>query len=145
MPPLPRVAVGTVQQEADGKAILRALIEALREQGFQVQSFLSRACFPTSSSPVPSRPIRPIPGPVCRDCGGRGKADGAVQRVTPPLSSLLASPFSSSTRRVPVVGFNMVGLFGDTQRIDRLLLKSAVPAMIIGLLAELRRRVTVMP
>ena len=45
MLPLPRVAVGTVQREADSRAILWALIEALREQGLQVQCFLSRACF----------------------------------------------------------------------------------------------------
>jgi cobyrinic acid a,c-diamide synthase len=42
---LPRVAVGTVQREADGRAILWALIEAFREQSLHVQSFLSRACF----------------------------------------------------------------------------------------------------
>ena len=45
MLPLPRVAVGTVQPEADGTALLWALSEAFREHGLQVQSFLSRACF----------------------------------------------------------------------------------------------------
>jgi cobyrinic acid a,c-diamide synthase len=45
MLPLPRVAVGTVQPEADGTALLWALSEAFRQHGLQVQSFLSRACF----------------------------------------------------------------------------------------------------
>jgi len=43
---LPRVAVGTIQPEADCQAILWALMEASRRLGLQVQSFLSRACFP---------------------------------------------------------------------------------------------------
>jgi cobyrinic acid a,c-diamide synthase len=42
---LARLAVGTVQPEADGTAILWALSEAFRQQGLRVQSFLSRACF----------------------------------------------------------------------------------------------------
>lgn len=43
---LPRVAVGTIQREADCQAILWALMEAFRRLRVQVQSFLSRACFP---------------------------------------------------------------------------------------------------
>ena len=42
---LPRVAVGTVQPHVDLQPACWALMEALRKQGFQVQSFLSRACF----------------------------------------------------------------------------------------------------
>ena len=45
MLPLPRVAVGTVQPEAESRAILWGLMEAFRSEGLQVQSFLSRACF----------------------------------------------------------------------------------------------------
>jgi cobyrinic acid a,c-diamide synthase len=45
MPPLPRIAMGTVQPKADCSPILWALVEAFREHGLQVQGFLSRACF----------------------------------------------------------------------------------------------------
>ncbi len=44
MLPLPRLAVGTVQPDADSQPILWAAIEALRQQGLQLQSFHSRAC-----------------------------------------------------------------------------------------------------
>ena len=43
---LARLAVGTVQSGAEGQAILWALMEGLRREEVQVQSFLSRACFP---------------------------------------------------------------------------------------------------
>jgi cobyrinic acid a,c-diamide synthase len=46
MPRFPRIAVGTIQREAKSRTILWALMEALRQSGFQVQSFLSQACFP---------------------------------------------------------------------------------------------------
>lgn len=42
---LPRVAIGTVQPEADLRPVLWALLETLRYRGLQVQSFLSQACF----------------------------------------------------------------------------------------------------
>jgi len=42
---LPRVAVGTIQADADPRPALCAFIEFLREHDLQVQSFLSRACF----------------------------------------------------------------------------------------------------
>lgn len=42
---LPRLAVGTIQPEAGIRAVLWALIEALRQKGLQVQCFLSQACF----------------------------------------------------------------------------------------------------
>lgn len=45
MVPLPRVAVGPVEPQADCRAILWGLMEALRTYGLQVQSFLSQACF----------------------------------------------------------------------------------------------------
>ena len=45
MIPLPRLAVGTIQPQADSHAILWGLMEALRARGLQVQSFRSRACF----------------------------------------------------------------------------------------------------
>ena len=45
MLPLPRVAVGTIQRGTDLRAILWALMEAFRQEGLQVQSFLSQACF----------------------------------------------------------------------------------------------------
>ena len=45
MSALPRIAVGTIQPEADLRAMLWALMEALRESGLQVQGFLSQASF----------------------------------------------------------------------------------------------------
>jgi cobyrinic acid a,c-diamide synthase len=42
---LPRFAVGTIQPNADGTAMLWALMDALERDGVRVQSFLSRACF----------------------------------------------------------------------------------------------------
>ncbi len=45
MPRLPRLAVGTIQPEANSQAILSALFEVLRRAGLQVQSFLSRSYF----------------------------------------------------------------------------------------------------
>jgi len=47
MPCLPRIAVGTIQREAESQTMLWALMEALRRSGLHVQSFLSQACFPT--------------------------------------------------------------------------------------------------
>ena len=46
MSDLPRIAVGTTQREADGTALLWALMDSLECAGVRVQSFLSRACFP---------------------------------------------------------------------------------------------------
>ena len=46
MPELPRIAVGTIQPNTSAQPILWALMEALRRRGTQVQSFVSRACFP---------------------------------------------------------------------------------------------------
>lgn len=43
---LPRVAIGTIQPDADAQPVLWALMESLRRHSLQVQSFRSRACFP---------------------------------------------------------------------------------------------------
>jgi cobyrinic acid a,c-diamide synthase len=40
-----RLAIGTIQPDSDLRPMLWALLEALRQQAVQVQSFLSRACF----------------------------------------------------------------------------------------------------
>ncbi len=42
---LPRVAIGTIEPHDDSRSILWALMNSLRAQGLQVQTFLSRACF----------------------------------------------------------------------------------------------------
>ena len=42
---LPRIAVGTTQEDADGTAMLWALMDAVAAAGVRVQSFLSRAYF----------------------------------------------------------------------------------------------------
>jgi len=47
MPRLPRIAVGTIQREAKSQTMLWALMDALRQSGLHVQSFLSQAWFPT--------------------------------------------------------------------------------------------------
>ncbi len=45
MPILPRLAVGTIQPEADSQAMVWGLLDALQEDGVRTQSFVSRACF----------------------------------------------------------------------------------------------------
>ncbi|HEY2826137.1 MAG TPA: hypothetical protein VGJ04_00935 [Pirellulales bacterium] len=42
---LPRLAVGTIQPEADLQPIVWGLLNALEQEGVRTQSFLSRACF----------------------------------------------------------------------------------------------------
>ena len=42
---LPRLALGTIQSEADSQFVLFALLAALEARGVQTQTFLSRACF----------------------------------------------------------------------------------------------------
>jgi cobyrinic acid a,c-diamide synthase len=42
---LPRLAVGTIQPEADSQAILWALLDSFAQDGLRTQTFLSRACF----------------------------------------------------------------------------------------------------
>jgi cobyrinic acid a,c-diamide synthase len=42
---LPRLAVGSIQPEADLQAVLWALYEALEQDGVRSQTFLSRSCF----------------------------------------------------------------------------------------------------
>jgi len=49
---LPRIAVGTIQPQADRRTILWALMEAFREKGLQVQSLCSRAYFQRHRSTV---------------------------------------------------------------------------------------------
>lgn len=44
---LPRVAIGTIQPDTDAQPVLWAFLEALRRHRLQVQTFRSRACFPT--------------------------------------------------------------------------------------------------
>ncbi len=42
---LPRLAVGTIQSEADSQPMVWAVLNALEQEGVRTQSFLSRACF----------------------------------------------------------------------------------------------------
>ncbi len=57
---LPRLAVGTIQPEADSQAILWALLDALEQEGVRTQTFLSRACF------IPHDGVAAITGSVPR-------------------------------------------------------------------------------
>ena len=45
MPAIPRLALGSIQPGVDSRPLVWALLEAFRQQGIQVQGFLSRACF----------------------------------------------------------------------------------------------------
>jgi len=76
---LPRLALGTIQRDADSQAIFWALLEAFRRSGVQVQGFLSQARCPRS----PDASERTGPGPrhldswlmtpeSCRDVFFRG-------------------------------------------------------------------------
>lgn len=76
---LPRLAVGTIQPGVQSQAILGALVEAFRREGIQVQSFRSRACFPTypGASVVAGLAPRHLDSwlmtpDVCRDLFARG-------------------------------------------------------------------------
>ncbi len=40
-----RLALGTIQAEADSRAIFWAVLDALEQAGVRTQTFLSRACF----------------------------------------------------------------------------------------------------
>lgn len=52
MAQIPRVAVGTVQPEADIQPILWALLCVLRDAGIETQTFRSRACFSAHDGPA---------------------------------------------------------------------------------------------
>ncbi|MGD9722594.1 MAG: hypothetical protein AB7O59_14780 [Pirellulales bacterium] len=60
MADFPRIAVGTTQRQADGTAVLWALLDVLSSAGIRVQSYRSRAC-PTSrdgATPITGQPPR---------------------------------------------------------------------------------------
>ena len=87
MPELPRLAVGTVQVDVDLQPILWGLMEGLRRDGLQIQSFLSRACFArcAETATVTGRKPRHLdswlmPREVCRELFAPGAqwADLAV-------------------------------------------------------------------
>jgi hypothetical protein len=42
---VPRLAIGTIQPQADLQPIVWALLDALDREGIRIQSYLSRACF----------------------------------------------------------------------------------------------------
>jgi cobyrinic acid a,c-diamide synthase len=82
-----RVAVGTIQPDADLEPIVWALMEALRRSGLQVQSFHSRACFPARQAAAAVTGLTPrhldswlMSPEMCRDVFLRGAhaADLAV-------------------------------------------------------------------
>jgi len=94
MLPLPRVAVGTVQPEADFRAILWALIEAFREKGLQVQSFLSRACFVRYHGAATASGLNPrhldswlMSPELCREIFVRGAEDSDLAVVQGEFAS----------------------------------------------------------
>ncbi len=82
-----RVAVGTIQLDADPEPMVWALMEALRRSGLQVQSFHSRACFPARQAAAAVTGLTPrhldswlMSPEMCRDIFLRGAhaADLAV-------------------------------------------------------------------
>ena len=50
---LPRIAVGTVQSDADPQVMIWALISALERGGLHVQAFSSQSRFPTRDASMP--------------------------------------------------------------------------------------------
>jgi cobyrinic acid a,c-diamide synthase len=98
---LPRVAIGTIQPQADVEPILWALVEALRRQGVHAQSFLSQACFPRHQGAAAVTGLAPrhldswlMSPEMCRDTFMRGvhAADLALVegefRTTPTSSAV---------------------------------------------------------
>lgn len=97
MLPLPRVAVGTVQPEADCRAILWALMEALRAHGLQVQSFLSRAWFASYHGTATATGLNPrhldswlMSPDLCREIFLRGTENCDLALVAGKFASALA-------------------------------------------------------
>lgn len=84
---LPRLAVGSIQPDADRRLVVWGLLEGLRREGLQVQSFSSRAHFPsypaaTTICGLPQRHLDTwlMSQEVCRGLFARGfgAADVAV-------------------------------------------------------------------
>ena len=99
---LPRVAVGSVQPEADCRAILWALIEVLREQGLQVQSFLSRACFANYHGTATATGLNPrhldswlMSADLCREIFIHGTRDCDLALVEGEFTSAVAQQSGS--------------------------------------------------
>jgi cobyrinic acid a,c-diamide synthase len=79
MADLPRIAVGTTQHQADGTAVLWALMDSLEGAGVRVQSFLSRAYFPARDGATPITGLAPrhldswlMSQETCRELFARG-------------------------------------------------------------------------
>jgi cobyrinic acid a,c-diamide synthase len=76
---LPRLAVGTLEQQTDGTPMLWALMDALERDGLRIQSFLARACFcrHDGATAITGQPPRHLDTwlmdePLCRDIFVRG-------------------------------------------------------------------------
>ena len=76
---LPRIAVGTIQPEADGTAMLWALMDALEHVGLRVQNFLPHAYFASRDGATVITGLAPrhldswlMPRDLCRQAFVRG-------------------------------------------------------------------------
>lgn len=94
---LPRIAIGTIQPDADLRPMLWAFLETLRKRGLQVQSFLSQACFTDYLGVATLTGLNPrhldswlMTPELCREVfvrGTRGCDFGLVEgRFLPPAS-----------------------------------------------------------
>jgi cobyrinic acid a,c-diamide synthase len=93
-----RIAVGTLQPEADGQFILWGLMEVFRRQGVQIQDFLSRACFPRyqAAAGITGLGVRHLDSwlmspEVCRALFLRGAASADLSIVEGPFDPAIAA------------------------------------------------------
>jgi len=83
-----RIAVGTIQPEADLGIILCALLETLRREGFQVQTFLSRADFSGYWASADVTGLNPrqldswlMPSAICQEIFAHGSESADIALV----------------------------------------------------------------
>jgi cobyrinic acid a,c-diamide synthase len=96
---LPRIAVGTIQPEADGTAMLWALMDALEHVGLRVQNFLPHAYFASRDGATVITGLAPrhldswlMPRDLCRQVFVRGARSSDLAVVEGTFGTLNHEP-----------------------------------------------------
>ena len=113
MSQLPRIAIGTIQQNADRTAMLWALLDALERSGLRVQHFLSHAYFIArdGATAITGRSPRHLDSwfmdeRICREAFLRGcrSSDLAVVERQPGQPAAQAAHWRGATWRRSAAG-----------------------------------------